>query len=110
MIRIEVAIRPCPCLGCAVELALRILPLHRCIPPRQRVAEAAEEHVRLGLSGCHHHPLLQSHSLSYDLAGDEVSLGCFVRALLRKMAQALLKSGPEFPGAARSHWWWAARS
>jgi hypothetical protein len=25
-VRIEVAVSPCPCLGCAVELALRIAP------------------------------------------------------------------------------------
>jgi hypothetical protein len=31
------------------------------------------------------------------MAGDEVPPGSFVRALLRKLAHELLKSGPEFP-------------
>jgi hypothetical protein len=34
MVRSEVAVSPCPCLSCAVELVLRIAPLHRGAPPR----------------------------------------------------------------------------
>jgi hypothetical protein len=34
VVRIEVAVSPCPCLGCAVELALRVAPLRRGVPPR----------------------------------------------------------------------------
>jgi hypothetical protein len=34
VVRIEDAVRPRPCLGCAVELALRISPLRRGVPPR----------------------------------------------------------------------------
>jgi hypothetical protein len=34
VVRIEVAVSPRPCLGCAVELALRIAPLRRGVPPR----------------------------------------------------------------------------
>jgi hypothetical protein len=33
-VRIEVAVSPRPCLGCAVELALRVAPLRRGVPPR----------------------------------------------------------------------------
>jgi hypothetical protein len=33
-VRIEVAASPRPCLGCAVELALRIAPLLRGVPSR----------------------------------------------------------------------------
>jgi hypothetical protein len=34
MVRIEVAVSPRPCLGCAVELALCVAPLRRGVPPR----------------------------------------------------------------------------
>jgi hypothetical protein len=37
----------------------------------------------------------QLHSLGCDLAGDEAPPGCFVRTLLRKMSQDLLKPGPD---------------
>jgi hypothetical protein len=33
-VRIEVAVSPRPCLGCAVELVLRVAPLGRGVPPR----------------------------------------------------------------------------
>ena len=94
---------PVPGLRCgAAELALRITPL------RRGVVEAMEEHVRLRLLGCHISPParrcplpLQSgelHSLGHDMAGDEVlPPGRLVRALLSKLVQELLKSGPEFP-------------
>jgi hypothetical protein len=59
VIRIEVAVSPCSCLGCAAELVLRITPLRRGVPTRQRVVKVVEEHVRLCLLGCHHHPLPQ---------------------------------------------------
>jgi hypothetical protein len=55
------------------------------------------------LLGCHHHPLLQQpelHSLRDYAVGDEVPLGRFARALLRQLAEELLKSGPEFPALA----------
>ena len=100
MVRIEVAVSPRPCLGCAVELVLRVAPLHRGVPHRQCVVNAVEEHIRLCILGCHHHLLpqqLELHFLSYYTAGDEVPLGRFVRARLRQLAQKLLKSGPEFP-------------
>ena len=89
----------------AAELALRITPL------RRGVVEAMEEHVRLRLLGCHISPParrcplpLQSgelHSLGHDMAGDEVlPPGRLVRALLSKLVQELLKSGPEFTALA----------
>jgi hypothetical protein len=60
-----------------------------------------EEHIRLCILSCHHHPLPQQpelHSLRYYAVGDEVPLGRFVRTLLRQLVQEdLLKSGPEFP-------------
>jgi hypothetical protein len=63
--------------------------------------KAVEEHIRLCLLGCHHHPLPQQpelHSLRYYYAvGDEVPLGRFVRTLLRQLVKELLKSGAEFP-------------
>jgi hypothetical protein len=34
VVRIEVAVSPRPCLGCAVELVLRVAPLRRGVPPR----------------------------------------------------------------------------
>jgi hypothetical protein len=34
VVRIEVAVSPRPCLGCAVELVLRVAPLRRSAPPR----------------------------------------------------------------------------
>jgi hypothetical protein len=34
VVRIEVAVSPRPCLGCAVGLVLRVAPLRRGIPPR----------------------------------------------------------------------------
>jgi hypothetical protein len=34
VVRIEVAVSPRPCLGCAEELALRVAPLRRGVPPR----------------------------------------------------------------------------
>jgi hypothetical protein len=34
VVRIEVAVRPRLCLGCAVELVLRTAPLRRGVPPR----------------------------------------------------------------------------
>jgi hypothetical protein len=34
VVRIKVAVSPHPCLGCAVELALRVAPLRRGVPPR----------------------------------------------------------------------------
>jgi hypothetical protein len=65
--------------------------------------KAVEEHIRLCLLSCHHHPLPQQQpelrlSLRYYAVGDEVPLGRFVRTHLRQlMLQELLKSGPEFP-------------
>jgi hypothetical protein len=59
--------------------------------------QAAQEHIRLCLLGCHHHPLPQQpelHSLRYYAVGDEVPLGRFVHTLLRQLVQELLKSGP----------------
>jgi hypothetical protein len=35
VVRIEVAVSPRPCLGCAVELVLRVAPLRRGVPPRR---------------------------------------------------------------------------
>jgi hypothetical protein len=35
VVRIEVAVSPRPCLGCAVELVLRIAPLRRSALPRK---------------------------------------------------------------------------
>jgi hypothetical protein len=37
VVRIEVAVSPRPCLGCAVELVLRVAPLRRGVPPREFV-------------------------------------------------------------------------
>jgi hypothetical protein len=34
VVRIEVAVSSRPCLGCAVELVLRVAPLRRGVPPR----------------------------------------------------------------------------
>jgi hypothetical protein len=34
VVRIEVAVSPRHCLGCAVELVLRVAPLRRGVPPR----------------------------------------------------------------------------
>jgi hypothetical protein len=34
VVHIEVAVSPRPCLGCAVELVLRVAPLRRGVPPR----------------------------------------------------------------------------
>jgi hypothetical protein len=34
VVRIEVAVSPRPCLGCTVELVLRVAPLRRGVPPR----------------------------------------------------------------------------
>jgi hypothetical protein len=34
VVRIEVAVSPRPCLGCAVEPVLRVAPLRRGVPPR----------------------------------------------------------------------------
>jgi hypothetical protein len=50
--------------------------------------QAVEEHIRLRLLGCHHHPLPlpqqpELHSLRYYAVGDEVPLGRFVCTLLR---------------------------
>jgi hypothetical protein len=53
-------------------LVLHLAPLHRCVSSRQHVVGAVEEHV---------------------LAGDGVPIGRFIRALLRKLVQDLLKSG-----------------
>jgi hypothetical protein len=61
------------------------------------VVKAVEEHIRMCLLGCHHHPLPQQPSLRYYAVGNEVPLGRFVRTLLRQLVQELLKSGPEFP-------------
>jgi hypothetical protein len=56
-----------------------------------------EEHIRLRLLACHHHPLAlqqpELHSLCYYAVGDEVPLGRFVRTFLRQLHQELLKSG-----------------
>jgi hypothetical protein len=41
VVRIGVAVSPRPCLGCAVELILRVAPLRRGVPPRQCVAGAS---------------------------------------------------------------------
>jgi hypothetical protein len=62
--------------------------------------KAVEEHIRLRLLGCHHHPLPQQpelHSLRYYAVRDKVPLGRFARTRLRQLVQELLKSGPEFP-------------
>jgi hypothetical protein len=60
-----------------------------------------EEHIRLCLLGCRHHPPLpqqpELHSFCYYAVGDEVPLGSFVHTFLRQLHQELLKSGPEFP-------------
>jgi hypothetical protein len=101
-VSIEVAVRPRPCLGCAMELVLRIAPLRRGVRPtpvaRSGGGGGAPPPVALG---CHRHPPLpqqpELHSLSYYAAGDEVPLGRFIRALLRQLVHELLKSGPEFP-------------
>jgi hypothetical protein len=34
VVRIKAAVSPRPCLDCAVELALRVAPLRRGVPPR----------------------------------------------------------------------------
>ena len=40
VVRIEVAVSPRPCLGCAVELVLRVAPPRRGVPPRYGVVQA----------------------------------------------------------------------
>jgi hypothetical protein len=40
VVRTEVAVSPRPCLGCAVELVLRVAPLRRGVPPHCKCFEA----------------------------------------------------------------------
>jgi hypothetical protein len=44
VVRIEVAVSPRPCLGCAVEPALRVAPLRRGVPPRSQQPPYQEGH------------------------------------------------------------------
>jgi hypothetical protein len=52
VVRIEVAVSPRPCLGCAVELVLRVAPLRRGVPPLVRSEGGGGAHppVPFGLS------------------------------------------------------------
>jgi hypothetical protein len=51
VVRIEVAVSPRPCLGCAVELALRVAPLRRGVPPTPVVRSAGGRVARHAVQG-----------------------------------------------------------